>query len=160
MNQTLRTVDGRAVLRIERRLAHPPEKVWRAVTQPEHFFQWYPMHTGEMELREGGAIRFDDGEGTSYEGVVTEFDPPRVFAFREADDLLRIELRPDGEGCLLIFTHTFDDRSWAAHTAAGWHRCLDALGMLLDGRPVEWPDNGAELREAYASQFGMTGDSA
>ena len=32
MNATLRTVDDRAVLRMERRLAHPPEKVWRALT--------------------------------------------------------------------------------------------------------------------------------
>lgn len=29
MNETLRTVEGRSVLRIERHLAHPPAKVWR-----------------------------------------------------------------------------------------------------------------------------------
>ena len=34
MNATLDTVDGRPVLRMERRLAHPPEKVWRAIHEP------------------------------------------------------------------------------------------------------------------------------
>ncbi|MQA09083.1 MAG: hypothetical protein GEU98_11165 [Pseudonocardiaceae bacterium] len=155
MKQTLLTEDGRYVLRIERYFAHPQRKVWRSITEPEHFAQWYPFSTGEMDLRVGGKLGFDDGEGSTYEAVVTELDPPRVFAFREVDDTLRIELRPEGEGCLMIFTHTFDDPSWATHTAAGWHRCLDAVDMLLAGTPVEWPDNAAELREVYAKEFGL-----
>src|SRR5439155_20424380 len=34
VNGTLWTEQGRQVLRFERRLAHPVEKVWRAITEP------------------------------------------------------------------------------------------------------------------------------
>ncbi|UMG93452.1 SRPBCC domain-containing protein [Nocardioides sp. TF02-7] len=35
--------DGdRVGLRFERRLAHPPEKVWRALTESEHLRHWFP----------------------------------------------------------------------------------------------------------------------
>ena len=34
MNATLETANDRPVLRFERRLAHSPEKVWKAITDP------------------------------------------------------------------------------------------------------------------------------
>src|SRR6266508_6752873 len=61
VNATLRSVDDRAVLRMERRLAHPPEKVWRALTDPAHLNQWYPFQATALELRVGGRIGFDGG---------------------------------------------------------------------------------------------------
>lgn len=169
MNVTLRTVDDRPVLRFERRLAHSPEKVWRAITEPGHLNQWYPFRAVEMDLRIGGTISFDGGGGTILDGVVTALEPPRVFAFsqhagkvldREGENLLHFELRPDGEGCLLIFTHTFDDRPHAAANAAGWQGCLDALEMVLDARPVEAANNWVELHEAYIEAFGLNVGSA
>lgn len=53
----------------------------------------------------------------------------------------------------MIFTHTFDDDSWAVNTAAGWHRCLDALDQIVHGEPVEWKDNAVDLREYYKEAF-------
>jgi uncharacterized protein YndB with AHSA1/START domain len=164
MNETLRTVDGRQVLRFERRLSHPREKVWRAVTEPGQLSQWYPFPVIELEPRVGVRIVFDGGQGTTMDGAVTEFHPPRAFAFkvragavleREGENLLRFELHSDGAGCLLIFTHTFDDRPHAAANAAGWHGCLDALEMLVDRRPVEFPDRVVERHEAYVEAFGL-----
>lgn len=170
MNVALRTIDGRPVLCLERRLAHPPEKVWRALTEAAHLSQWYPFQVAEMELRVGGRIRFDDGAGTTLDATITELDPPRVFAFsehapaemvRESDDLVCFELRPDGDGCLLVFTHTFDDRPAAASYATGWHGCLDAMEMVMDGRPVEWAqDDMAERHEAYVEAFGLNQGTA
>jgi uncharacterized protein YndB with AHSA1/START domain len=168
VNVTLRTVDGRAVLRMERRLAHPPEKVWRALTEPAHLNQWYPFQATVLELRVGGRIAFDGG-GTTMEGVVTELDPPRVLAFtqdasavleREGDNHLRFELRPDGDGCVLTFTHTFDDRPHAAANAAGWDACFDALELVVDGRTVEMPASFVERHEAYVEAFGLNLGSA
>ncbi|WP_017626198.1 SRPBCC family protein [Nocardiopsis chromatogenes] len=144
----LTTVDGRPALRMERRLAHPVEEVWRAVTEPERLSRWYPFAVVAMDLRVGGAMRFDDGEGTVLDGVVVELDPPRRFAFsehapeemhRESDDLVRIDLEPDGDGCLLVFTHVFDDRPGAASYAVGWDLCLRMLGAVLDGEEPDWP---------------------
>ena len=33
--------DGRWRLRFTRTLEHPPEKVWRAITEPEHLAHWF-----------------------------------------------------------------------------------------------------------------------
>ena|SRR5438045_907159 len=39
---TLTRQGDRWMLTFTRRLAHPREKVWRAVTEPEHLAAWYP----------------------------------------------------------------------------------------------------------------------
>jgi len=156
VNETLRTVDGRSVLHMERRFAHPPQKVWRAITEPAHLTQWFPSDVA-VDLRVGGEIRFDfrAGEGPSLTGTVTELDPPRVIAYTWGKDLLHFELRPDGGGCLLVFTHTFDDRAGAASFASGWQVCLAGLGNVLDGEPVESPTDMAALHEEYVEAFGL-----
>jgi uncharacterized protein YndB with AHSA1/START domain len=155
MNDTLRTVDGRSVLRIERRLAHPPETVWRAITEPAHLAAWFPSNV-EMDLRPGGRVRFvfPDGAGPETEGAVMEVDPPHVLAYTWDDNLLRYELFREGDGCRLVFSHTFDDREGAASFASGWTVCLSALGMVLDGRPVQ-VDHPPSMHEDYVHRFGL-----
>jgi hypothetical protein len=74
----------------------------------------------------------------SPDGRVTELDPPRVFAFDWGGENLRFELRPERDGCLLVFTNTLDDRSKLARVGAGWHLCLDVLEADLDGRDLAW----------------------
>ncbi|MFC4024396.1 SRPBCC family protein [Oceanobacillus longus] len=152
---TLHETNGKYTLKFQRLFTQQPEQVYNTMIQPDYFTQWYPFATGEMEHKEGGRISFDDEEGSIYEGIITKFNPPHVFAFQEVDDLLSIELQPEGKGCRLVFKHTFADQSMAVMTAAGWHRCLDALGMLVNGKAVTWPDNGTKLREIYAETIGV-----
>jgi uncharacterized protein YndB with AHSA1/START domain len=158
VEDTLQTVDGRAVLRFERRLAHPPEKVWRAITEPAHLEHWFPAAV-EGERAIGAPLRFvfREGEAPPQEGRITELEEPRVFAFTWGESLLRLELRPEDGGCTLLFTHTFDDRPSAASYTVGWQGCLDALASLLDDKPVEGlvPGGYAELHEAYIEKFGL-----
>jgi uncharacterized protein YndB with AHSA1/START domain len=148
-NVTLHESNGRYELKFERFFPQNPEEVFRVITKPSYFSQWYPFATGEMDLRLGGKITFDDGEGTTYTATVTELEKPYLFGFREVDDLINISLWEEDKGCRMIFTHTFNDGSWAINTAAGWHRCLDVLHQIVNGHPVEWKDNSAELREYY-----------
>ncbi|GAB3055022.1 SRPBCC family protein [Virgibacillus ainsalahensis] len=150
---TLHESNGRYALRFERFFPYRPEDVFRVITNPSYFSQWYPFATGEMDLKSGGKIAFDDCEGSTYEGIITEFKSPHTFAFREIDDLLQISLLEDDEGSQMVFTHTFDDKEMVMYVAAGWHRCLDALGQIVNGHPVEWKDNAAELREFYKEAF-------
>ena len=155
MKGTLYTLEGRFVLRFERRLWHAPEKVWRAITEPEQLAWWFPTDI-EGERRLGGKIRFvfRNAEGPTLDGQITEFDPPRVFAYTWGDSVLRWELQPDGEGCLLVFTHTFGQDEEAAKFAAGWHVCLEALGSLLDGEPVSRSDDHwVALYQSYAKSL-------
>ena len=41
-NAVLEEVDDRPALRFERLLPHPPERVWRALTEPREQFGWHP----------------------------------------------------------------------------------------------------------------------
>ena len=157
MNGTLRTIDGRNTLHFERRLRHPVEKVWRALTVADELRHWFPAAIeGERAL--GAPLRFvfDGDAAPPTEGEVTAFEPPKLFEFTWGGELLRWELRPDDAGCLLRFTHTFKDRAGAASLAAGWHGCLDALGALLAGTPGEiMSPDWAARHEEYTAQFGL-----
>ncbi|MEU3918303.1 SRPBCC family protein [Streptomyces sp. NPDC029004] len=156
-SDTLTTADGRTALRMERRLAHPPQRVWDAITQPAHLAQWFPSEM-TVDLRPGGTVGFlfpGDSE-PAMTGKVTDAHEPHVFAFTWGEDHLRWEITPDGEGSLLTLTHTFGDRFGAASFASGWHLCITALGQLLDGKKADVaPDTGGELHEAYLAQFDL-----
>ncbi|GAB3585482.1 SRPBCC family protein [Amycolatopsis endophytica] len=163
----LRTIAGKPVLRFERRLAHGPERVWRAVTDPAELAHWFPARV-ETEARVGAPIRFvfpdeapvDDGGS----GEVLEFDPPKVFVFSWNLDVLRFELVPDGDGCLLVFTQTIGGgdigRLSGGRNAIGWNACLDGLTARLDGaEPPPAPDWLTGM-ERYIDQFGLGDGSA
>jgi uncharacterized protein YndB with AHSA1/START domain len=156
VNGSLHTIDGRNVLRFERRLAHPVQKVWRAITEPAELAHWFPAMVA-MEFQVGGRMRFTfpGGEMDPTDGTVTELDPPRVFAFVWDGDPLRMELRPDGDGSLLTFTYTFQDRPMAGSYATGWQTCLDGLGHRLAGTVPPAPAPYPERHDAYAEAFGL-----
>lgn len=94
------------VLRLERRLRHRPEKVWRALTEPGELAHWFPAAV-EGVPDEGAALRFvfRDGARPSAAGRITEWDPPRRLAYTMGAETLRWELSPlPDDGCLLVFT--------------------------------------------------------
>lgn len=164
---TLQDEHGRSVLRFERTLDAPPERVWRALTDSSEQ-GWHPTPF-ELEPRVGGTVIYVPTEGSPEmpPGEVTEYDPPRALAHTWDEDLLRWELRADGGGCLLVLTHTFDDRLKAARDAAGWHLCLDALAATLRGESRPAHDEDAErmprwreLNPAYERRFGITPEEA
>ena len=151
---TLHKSNGRYILRFERFTSNNPEDVFSILTNPSYFSKWYPFSTGEMDLKLGGKIAFDDGEGSTYSATITELEKPYLFRFREFEDLVNISLQEDN-GCRIIFTHTFDDDSWAVNTAAGWHGCLDVFLQIINGEPIKWNDDSAELRKYYSEAFNM-----
>ncbi|WP_404407956.1 SRPBCC family protein [Jeotgalibacillus malaysiensis] len=150
---TLHESDGRYVIKFERAFSQNISEVFRILTTPDDFAQWYPFATGEMDLKPGGEIGFDDGEGTTYKGVITEIEEPVLFGFNEEGDLIRISLEQKENGSQMTFIHTFDDSAWAVNTAAGWHRCLDVFDQIINGHPVEWKENATELRAYYQKAF-------
>ena len=158
---TLETIGDKAVLRFERRLAHPPEKVFRAISDGAELAHWFPARL-QMELRAGAPIRFEfpDADVDAPGGEVLEVDPPKLLVYTWGDDVLRWEIVPEEPGCRLHFTHTVtgaDDwpaRLQAARHAAGWDGCLAALVTRLDGREpgeVDW----FARNQAYVERFGL-----
>lgn len=152
MHGTYEIVDDRSALTFERRLAHSVERVWRAVSEPAELAHWFPSVVSG-DLTPGGALSFafPDGEMPTMEGRIIEFDPPRSLAFTWGDDVLRMGLEGDDEGCLLRFTVLFDDPERASRDAAGWHVCLDRLEQHLGGAATHSPTSEAtsDWREHY-----------
>lgn len=152
---TLHELNERYVIRFERFFSYKPEEVFQTITNPNYFSQWYPFATGEMDLRIGGKLAFDDGERTKYTATIKELEKPRLFVFNEMDDLISISLQEEDKGCRMVFTHTFDDASWVVHTAAGWHNCLNVFTQIANGNPIKWHDDPAKLRKIYKKAFNM-----
>jgi uncharacterized protein YndB with AHSA1/START domain len=167
----LQTIGGKPVLRFERLLPHSPEKVWAAVTEPNQMRQWFPASV-ETDLVIGAPMRFrfeGDDDGTPdpmKDGEILELDPPKVYAFRWNEDVLRFELLPQEQGCLLVFTHALAGgalgRLAAGRNAAGWDTCLDALDASLGAKETpaagEFAEASTEMIErieAYVGEFGL-----
>ncbi len=160
MSEQLSSQDGRTVLRMERALGHPPEKVWRALTEPAELAGWFPAAV-ELDLRLDGKIEFTfpEGEDDFIEdpdntGVIRAYDPPRLLEFTWGTEIQRWELSPTDDGCLLTLTATYDDRPGSASFTAGWTICFDALDRLLGGGQVPERDY-AELHEHFVKVYGL-----
>lgn len=159
--------DGRAVLRFERVLRHPPERVWAALTETDDLRRWHPSPFA-LETRVGGAVDYLPPDGAAFgQGKVMAYEPPHVFAYTWGEDLLRWELTAHDDGTLLVLTHTFEDRNKAARDAAGWDLCLGALDSALSGTdapaPVgerAIPAGWRELNRRYEERFGITPEEA
>jgi uncharacterized protein YndB with AHSA1/START domain len=154
------TIEDTPTLSFERRLSHPVDRVWRALTEPDELAHWFPSKV-QADLRVGGAMRFTFEEhvlpdgSNSMPGEVTELDPPRLLAYRWGEDHLRFELEPtEGDAaCTLRLTVRLGTRDKAARDSAGWHVCLDRLERFVAGEdgPAVTGVNGTwrELYEEY-----------
>jgi len=153
----LEHLDGRLALRFTRRLPHPPQRVWRALTEPEHIAAWFPT-TIDGERAAGAPLHltFRDHEGPPMDGEMLAFDPPSRMELRWGEEIMRFELRPDGEGSVLTFTNIFDETGKAARDGAGWHSCLDLLGYAAGGQQAPWSaaDRWRQVHDAYVERFG------
>lgn len=142
-------------LRFTRRLHHPAERVWRALTEPEQLQQWFPDHiVGEWKL--GAPLRFESKYAPPFDGEVLVWEPPSVLEMRWGTDILRFEIVPDGAECTLTLLDTIDVVGKAARDGAGWHECLDFLECALDGRKASWVSGQrwAEVHPRYVEKFG------
>jgi len=142
-------------LRFTRQLAHPPEDVWRALTEPEQLRAWFPDGIAG-DWRVGATLTFGPAGGPSFTGEVRVVDPPKTLEFSWGTDLLRFEVEPTGAGCVLTLLDTFDEKGKAARDTAGWHVCIDKLELALDGSSPPWSDGERwkELNARYIDQFG------
>jgi len=141
-------------LRFERTLAHPPEKVWRAITEPEHLAAWFPDTVFVSEWIVGAPLRFGQ-PGHEFDGEVLVVEEGAMVEFRWGTDVIRLELRPVEGGTRLTLTDTIDQLGKAARDAAGWHACLDQLEAHLVG--VHGPSASETWRAVhpgYVESFG------
>ena len=136
--------------RIERtvQIAHPPEKVWAALTTAEGLGAWFG-NEATIDLRPGGAAWMKWNEGFSADMRVERVEEPRVFGFTwhiyglPEDDPRRtyveFTLEPAGGGTRLTVVESgFAQLSEDAYRAAfdgntrGWASELAELATYLD----------------------------
>jgi uncharacterized protein YndB with AHSA1/START domain len=149
-------VDGRPALRFERRLDHPIERVWRAVSEPAELSRWFVSEV--PWLPEAG----EEFEAAGEAGRITALEPPRLLAWTWGVERYSFELTADGDGCVLVFTHVFNPElgpSW--QHAAGWETYFNRLEAHLAGGHLSEADahEGIDDRMAqYRAAFGADGE--
>ena len=152
----------RVGVRFERRLAHPPERVWRAITAED--LKWFPARPEIAgERRVGATLQFTYPEGS-------EPRDGRDHRIRPAAPV-RLHLAIVGPGVTAPLRARRRRRRGGsssprpprgpstAKVAAGW--LLDDLETALAGEdPGAFPEGRwVELHESYAEQFGVSPES-
>lgn len=154
---------------VVRDLRHPPEKVWKALTEPEHLRAWAPFDTDRSLGAVGPAKLSTVGMPTPQisETQVKRAVAPQLLEYSWGDNDMRWELEPlDDGGTRLTLWHNID-RGFISMGAAGWHICLDVLDRLLADHPIGrlvGPDaikfgGWQRLNAEYAKQFGIDAPS-
>ncbi|HUB05946.1 MAG TPA: SRPBCC family protein [Myxococcales bacterium] len=118
-----------------RDLAHPPAKVWQALTDPEQLRQWAPFEADRNLGTLGTAKLSTVGAPLVSETRVKRADAAKALEYQWGGGDIRWELEPRGEGTRLTLWAQID-RAWVAMGAAGWHVCLEVMDRLLEGRPI------------------------
>ena len=135
----------------------PPERVWRALTEPAELHAW--LARAEIDLRPGGPIvlTFENEEEVSVmRGTLTEVVEGSVLEYTwgegDVDSVVRFEVAPDGDGSRLTLTHTFERVDDLSGFGAGWHHHLELLEAHATGSAREWDwERFRELRRDYES---------
>lgn len=133
-----------AMVRFERLLPGPVERVWSYLTDTALLPGWFGE--GTIEPRAGGAVHLMSGH---VRGIVTLWEPPLRLAYSwnvlgPGEDIspypesyLTIELASRADEVLLTLTHLPVLERFEKQNAMGWHTYLDMLGAALRGEPAE-----------------------
>lgn len=124
-------------LRLQRTFPQDRDTVWTAITEPDQVAKWTPFRPGR-NLGSTGPVRIKqiDGSDEVFDSEVRAVARPESLTYLWGADQLRFGLADSGGKTILTLAQTFDDRNMAASMAAGWHLCLGALELLLNGKDV------------------------
>jgi uncharacterized protein YndB with AHSA1/START domain len=145
---SLRSADGKGVVRIEDRCDTDIDDLWSAITDPARLVRWFAQADGDLRL--GGEFRTyveaDDVEST---GRIVACEPPRrlVVITRETDEswrkgngvppfdmTLEATLTADGDHTVLVIDVHGMSLDSIAFYGAGWQIHAENLAAYLGGR--------------------------
>jgi uncharacterized protein YndB with AHSA1/START domain len=138
-----------------REMRHAPEKVWQALTEPEHLREWAPFEANGSLGTVGATVTLTwVGTQTPVETRVTRADAAKVLEYSD----IRWELEALGDGTRLTLWHSIN-RRFISMGAAGWHISFDVLDGLLSEAPISrgeaMKSGWQRLNAEYARQFGI-----
>ena len=145
---SLRSADGKGIVRIEDRYDTDIDDLWSALTDPARLARWHGQVEGDLRL--GGEFRLyleaDDLEAT---GRVEACEPPRrlLVTTRETDESylrgkgvppfdesLEATLTPDGDQTILVIEVKGMPLDKVAFYGAGWQIHAENLAAYIAGR--------------------------
>jgi uncharacterized protein YndB with AHSA1/START domain len=140
MNQTL--TETRSVV-VEREIAHPPEKLWRALTQPHLIEEWLMKNDFEPSVGHRFNLRGDWGGVLDCEVLAVEPNRTLSYTWNFAHDDPALDLKS-----VVTFTLT--------PTSTGTHLRMEQTGFrptqkqAYGGAKVGWQQFFAKLEQVLA----------
>jgi uncharacterized protein YndB with AHSA1/START domain len=122
-----------------------PEKLWRAITDPNFTRQYFYATSVQSDFKKGSPVAWANAQGKAIiEGTIIEVDPPHrlvTFTHRFGDEMSHdrpsrvtwiIEER--GETCKLTLTHDDFDGETETYKSvrSGWNPVLSGLKTPLE----------------------------
>jgi uncharacterized protein YndB with AHSA1/START domain len=158
-------------LTVERTYPHPPERVWRALTDPAALSRW--LMPNDFRAEPGAVFHFRAAPRPGFDGTVVcrvvEVTPPHTLVYTwqgssmRHPTLVRFTLQPLPGGTHLRLEHRgFEgpaDVAISLLLGSGWRRLLRRrLPAVLAGRGGPRPAAGAPLlQEAPGDRDGVGG---
>jgi uncharacterized protein YndB with AHSA1/START domain len=129
------TADETLSVVVDREIPHSPEKIWRALTQPELIAEWLMKNDFKPVVHHRFSFRADWG---SVDCQVMEVEPNKTLSYTWGafglGSVVTWTLTPSGTGTHLRMEQSGfpPDQKQAYHGArAGWPRFLAALEQVL-----------------------------
>ncbi len=150
---------------VVRELRHPPEKVWQAITDPDHLREWAPFDADKSLAQAGASVKLTTVNAPQphiTETKIMRAEAPYLLEYMWGANPMRWELESIPSGTRLTLS-TAINKNFISMGAAGWHVCLDILASFLFGTPIgrlvgtdTMKFSGWQrLNNEYAQQFGV-----
>jgi uncharacterized protein YndB with AHSA1/START domain len=112
---TITIEEDYGTLRYARRLSHPRETIWKAITDSKEIFKWLPDYKGTFDRYSGGSIDLvNTVSGSHVTGDILVWDLYRVFEYEwhispnqmfphgEPESVIQWELKQDGNSYTVL----------------------------------------------------------
>jgi uncharacterized protein YndB with AHSA1/START domain len=122
---------------VEREIAHPPEKIWRALTKPHLIEEW--LMKNDFKAAVGHRFGLSANWG-AVDCQVMAVEPNKTLSYtwdtKDLRSVVRWSLTPKGGGTLLRMEQSgfrTDQRSYYRGAVVGWPQLLAKLEQVLEG---------------------------
>lgn len=126
-----------AVIQLSQFIAHPPEKVWAALTEPERIAKWWAP--GDIRPVVGHRFTLDMGKWGQQPCEILAVEEGRMISYSFSKGMvITFRITPEGQGTRLFLDHRgFDMNSPIGRTAYegmgnGWPAVLARIEPSLD----------------------------
>jgi uncharacterized protein YndB with AHSA1/START domain len=120
---------------VEREMAHPPEKLWRALTQPHLIAEW--LMKNDFEPVAGHRFNLSADWG-AVDCEVQTVEPNKALSYtwntKDLRSVVTWSLTPSGAGTLLRMEQSGfrpDQQPYFRGATVGWPRFLESLEQVL-----------------------------